>query len=93
MKRSRSNPWPWVGLGLFLLLIVGGIGISAISLMMSGEGVTGGRVGLIEYSGVVTDEGTSSVFGISRGGARDFIKQVERARRDKGVKAVVIRVN
>src|SRR5690242_3400895 len=92
MKKSRSNPWPWIGLGLFLLLIVGGIGLTAIALM-SGEGMGGGRVGLIEYSGIVTDEGTSSVLGISRGGARDFIKQAERARLDKSVKAVVIRVN
>ena len=94
MKRSRKSPWPWIGLAGFFLLVIGGIGLSVIALMVGGQGIaTGARVGLIEYSGAVTDEGTTSVVGITRGGARQFIKDVERARRDTFTKAVVIRIN
>lgn len=93
MKRSRSSPWPWIGLSVFLFLLISGLGISVLTLMGSGAAITSDRVGLIEYSGVITDEGTTSVIGISRGGARDFIDDIERAGRDKSIKAVVVRIN
>ena len=92
MKQSRSA-WPWIGLALFLSFVIGGLGISVLALTGSGSAISGDRIGLIEYSGVITDQGTASMLGVSRGGAREFIRDVERAGRDKSIKAVVIRIN
>ncbi len=93
MKQSRSSSWPWIALGTFLFLLVGGLGMAVLALIGSGAGMAGGRVGLIEYSGVITDQGATSMLGVSRGGAREFISDVERAGRDKSIKAVVVRIN
>ncbi len=92
MQPKRPNNTIWVVLGLLILLGVGGLGIAAIVVSMQGGGI-GGRVGIVEYSGVITDEGTASVLGITRGGARSFIKDLERAERDSTIKAVVVRLN
>ena len=50
-------------------------------------------VGLIEVSGAITDSGASGLLGGTSGGARDFIRQIEAARKDENIKSVVIRIN
>lgn len=71
---------------------VGILGLMSLSLLAQ-NGISGGRVGIVEYSGVITDEGQASVIGISRGGAQNFIKDIERAGRDDSIKSVVVRIN
>lgn len=94
MKPSRPNNSSWIVLAAFLFFLVGGVGIFGLNALLSGATSSlGGRVGLVEYSGVITDEGTASLLGISRGGAREFVKDIERARRDTSLKAVVVRIN
>ena len=92
MQPKKPNNTIWVVLGVLILLGVGGLGLAAIFVSVSGGGV-GGRVGIVEYSGVITDEGTASMLGIARGGAREFIKDLKRAERDSTIKAVVVRLN
>lgn len=91
MKPTKPNNTVWIVLGALVLFVVGGLGLRGISLAL--QGGMGGRVGIVEYSGVVTDEGSASIFGISTGGARGFIKDLERAGRDTTIKAVVVRIN
>ena len=92
MQPKKPNNAMWIVLGILIILGVGGLGLAGIIMSMKG-GVAGGRVGIVEYSGVITDEGTASVLGIASGGARGFIKDLERAERDDSIKAVVIRLN
>ena len=92
MKPSKPNNVVWIVLGALMLLVVGGLGLMSFGVLMQGSGISG-RVGLVEYSGMVTDEGSSSIFGIGQGGARGFIKDLERAERDTTIKAVVVRIN
>jgi protease IV len=93
MKPNRPNNAIWLVLAAFIFFLVGGLGMMSINRALSGSGALAGRVGLVEYSGVITDEGTSSLLGISQGGARQFIKELERAGRDDSIKAVVLRIN
>lgn len=52
------------------------------------------KIGLIEVSGAITDEGARGLLGAGgAGGARQFMEQTEKAANDDSVKAVVIRVN
>lgn len=92
MQRNRRTPWVWVIISLFLLAVIGGIGLLFILVAVSGSGV-GKQVGVIELSGAISDEGARGLLGGRPSGAREFIEDVERARRDKSIKAVVIRIN
>jgi protease-4 len=92
MKPTKPNNTVWIVLGTLVLLVVGGLGLMGINAALQG-GSMGGRVGIVEYSGVITDEGSSSVLGIATGGAREFIKDLERAGRDTTIRAVVVRIN
>lgn len=91
MKPTKPNNTVWIVLGALVLFVVGGLGLMGINAAL--QGGVGGRVGIVEYSGVVTDEGSASVFGIAQGGAREFIKDLKRAERDDTIKAVVLRIN
>jgi protease-4 len=95
MPRSRSStPWALLGcstLGLFSLFLLG-IGFIS-SLMGVSESAGGERVALIEVSGAISDEGSSSLIGGSSSGARDIIESLDKARLDNNVKAVVVRIN
>ena len=67
------------------------MGLACIGLAVSGDG-GGSHIGLITLSGEINDEASGGF--IPKGSmARDFIDQVDAAREDKSVKAVVIRVN
>ena len=89
-KRKPSyGLWPWLALIIFL-------GISFLGVLLIGAllgDVAKPSVGLIEVSGAISDSGASGLLGGTSGGARDFIRQIESARQDPNIKAVVIRIN
>ncbi|HVF11207.1 MAG TPA: signal peptide peptidase SppA [Abditibacteriaceae bacterium] len=65
-----------------------------IAVVVSGGAPLGPRVGLIELSGPISDEGARGILGGgSQGGARQFIEDVEVARKDPTITAVVVRIN
>jgi protease-4 len=76
--------------GLGLCAVLGFLGLLVVASAVSG--VDGERVALIEINGAISDGGAVSLLGGS-GGAREFIRQVAKAREDKTIKAVVIRIN
>lgn len=94
MNKQRSTPWGWIIFGVCAIGVVALTGISFIALATGGGdggAAVGPRIALIELSGEIADEGSK---GLSRSrGARDFIEDVEAARKDDSIKAVVIRVN
>lgn len=91
---NRPRPWVWIILSLFVLSIVGAMGLSLIAVAVSDGPVLGERVGLIDLSGAISDEGTRGVLGGgSPSGARAFIRSVQEAQADPSIKAVVIRIN
>ena len=77
------------------IFTIAGVGLSLVGAAFgsANENVVGERIGVIELSGAISDEGASGVLGGSTGGARDIIEQIDKARKDKTIKAVVIRVN
>ena len=95
MNRARPFPWGFALLSVLLLLVVGGLGLGFIGAVTGGgkSAVAGPRIALIEVSGAISDEGASSALGGSTQGARDVIENLDEARLDPTVKAVVIRVN
>jgi protease IV len=94
MKRGRSVPWVWVGLATLILLVVGGIGLTFIGVVLAGSGAgVGAQVGLVELSGPIADEGEGGALGASTRGARNVIEELEKARHDDTIKAVVLRIN
>lgn len=93
MNRSHSTPWGWIIFSTLLLVVVSVVGLGLIARAAGGgESKLGPSIGLIELSGEITDEGSSGLGG-STMGARDIIEQLNKARLDPTVKAVVIRVN
>lgn len=93
MNRKRSTPWPLIIVSLAVVLLVGFIGLIFIAAVVGGEGVAGKHVALINYYGPIADSegGGGKLFGTR--GPRDFIRDLETARRDKTATAVVIRIN
>lgn len=88
-RKSGFGIWPW--LALIAFLSVSGIGLLIFSAL-AGD-VAKPSVGLIEISGAISDSGASTLLGGTSGGARQFIRQTEEARKDPQIKAVVIRIN
>ncbi len=76
---------PW------LILLIVGVG-AAVS---SGGGDTSAKhVALVRVSGAITGGGSESdVWGSTSAGSEDIVDQLERARKNKNAKAVVIRIN
>jgi protease-4 len=94
MNRERSVPWVWIGAAALTLFVIGGIGLAFIGAVVAGSGNSvGTHVGLVELSGPISDEGEAGALGASTRGARNIIEELEKARRDKTIKAVVLRVN
>ena len=88
-RKSGYGLWPWLALLIFL-------GISFLGVLLIGAllgDVAKPSVGLIEVSGAITDSGASSLLGGTSGGAREFIREIETARKDDNIKSVVIRIN
>ncbi len=94
MNRSRSTPWGWIIFSTLLLAIVAIVGLNLIGIARGrGDSSLGPGIGLIELSGEISDEGTSSPLSGSTSGAREIIEELNKARRDSSIKAVVIRIN
>lgn len=91
MSRKRSTPWAWI-IGAFVcLFFVGIIGLSFIAAVVGGDSALGERIALINFYGEISDQEGGKLFGAR--GSRDFIKDLEDAREDKSIKAVVLRIN
>ena len=88
-RKPGFGIWPWLAMLALLSAILGGF---LIFNGLSGD-VENPSVGLIEVSGLISDSGASSLFGGTSGGARQFIRQTEAARKDPQIKSVVIRIN
>ncbi len=88
-RKSGFGIWPW--LALLAILVVGILGFRIWALLT--PDVVKPSVGLIEVSGAISDSGASTLLGGTSGGARQFIRQTEAARKDPQIKAVVIRIN
>lgn len=87
---KKNGLWPLIG----VLSLLGFFGLGFLLILGAAASSVVPAVGLIELSGAITDEGARGVLGGGpSGGARDFIKDVEAARRDPSIKSVVIRVN
>ena len=80
---------------VFWILIVSAILLMWIVGAISAAATAGQpKIGLIEVSGAITDEGARGLLGAGgAGGARQFMEQTEKAANDDTIKAVVIRVN
>ena len=77
---------PWAILFfVFVAAIIGGVAKNVDR---------GGNVALIRVSGVITGgESDNSPFGSSSTGSEDLIDELEKARKNKAVKAIVLRIN
>jgi protease-4 len=76
-----------------LVFSIFALGMGFIALVVNGgDSAAGPRVGVVNLSGAITDEGEGG--GLSRSpGARDVIEDLDRAGRDTTIKAVVLRIN
>lgn len=98
----QKKRWVWptvIGCGCLTLLfipflfamVIGGIA----ALSGGGERISGPHVALIHIDGVITaDASADSLFGgSSASGSETIVSQLEKARKDSNVKAVVLRIN
>jgi len=99
--RRRGTNWWVVALIVFVVAcFLGGImlvGLAFVGLVAgggeSGWGGFGDKVGVINISGVITEEGEETLFGDVMPGARSYMKYIREAADDNSVKAVLIRIN
>lgn len=97
----RRKSWMWilpVSLGGCLLLFI--LGAAFFGLLFKGMSSFGGvsdygkHVAIIRVTGVITaGRSESGLFGGSVSGSEDVISQLERARKNRDVKAIVLRIN
>ena len=79
---------------LLILFVLGVLSLFLMGAIASSVADSQPKIGLIEVSGAISDEGARGLFGAgSAGGAREFMAQTAKAEKDDAVKAVVIRVN
>lgn len=90
MTRKRSTPWPLVIVALGFVFLTGLIGLVLIAAVVGGGG-GGPHVAQVNFYGAIADSEGGKLF--SEPGPQDFIRDLETARRDPFVKAVVIRIN
>lgn len=89
--QRKSGPGVWLWLALLAIFSFGIVGYRLLAALAPAAAQP--SVGLIEVSGAISDAGASTLLGGTSGGARQFIRQTEAARKDPQIKAVVIRVN
>lgn len=90
---QRKTPWMWIVPSALVLFLIFATGIGFIGRVAGiNENSLAPSVGIINLSGVITDEGEGGSFSRSPG-ARDVIDDLERAGRDTAIKAVVLRIN
>lgn len=99
--RSRKT-WLWaipisLAVGCLPWLILAALGIGAVFTGFSSLGGVseyGDHVALIRVSGVImSGRSESGLFGGTSAGSDDLIEQLERARKNDDVKAIVLRIN
>ena len=88
-RPTGAGIWPWLALLATLFFVV----IGVLLFRALAPAAVQPSVGLIEVSGAISDSGASTLLGGTSGGARQFIRQAEAARKDPNIKAVVIRIN
>jgi len=91
----RRRVWIWVAVAfgvLFLLGLVIGPSLAALYLLRREAPALGPMVGLVEISGPIMAGGGVGPFG-GFAGARAVVEQIRRAAKDKGIRAVVLRIN
>ncbi len=98
--QRRRNYWIPVAIGggcLVLLIAFFAVFalISAFAVAIGGgETSRGGNLALIRVTGTITGGRSSSgIFTGGSTGAEDLVSQLERARKDDGVKAILVRIN
>jgi protease-4 len=89
--RKRSVPWPLIIVSVSALFLIGFIGLIFVGVVIGGSSGIGQHVALLNFYGPIADTQSGGVF--SAPGPRDFIKDLDAARRDKSAKAIVIRIN
>jgi protease-4 len=94
--RPAWLPWAAGGCGGCLLLVILFFAFAAMAGMGARPSASlpgGEKIGLIYVEGpIMGGRGAASLFGIS-GGADVIVRQLDRARRDRSIKAVVLRIN
>lgn len=90
MSRKRSTPWAWIIGAVVSLFLVGIIGMAFIGAVIGGA-ASGQHIALVNFYGEISDQEGGKLFGAR--GSRDFIADLDAAREDKSVKAVVLRIN
>ncbi len=96
--RKRSRWWLW------MLIIVGGLTVLMMPLFvliamfsaMAGKGLpasAGSGVAVIRVEGVISAGRNAGMFGEAGAGAESITEQIQRALRDRRVKALLIRIN
>ena len=88
-RQTGAGIWPWLALAVTLFFAT--IGFLIFRALTPAAAKP--SVGLIEVSGAISDAGASTLLGGTSGGAREFVRQTEAARKDPQIKAVVIRIN
>ena len=90
---QRKTPWIWIVPSALLLFLIFALGMGFIALVVNGgDSAPGPRIGVVNLSGAITDEGEGGGFSRSPG-AQDVIEDLDRAGRDTMIKAVVLRIN
>ena len=90
MSRKRSTPWAWIIGSIICLFFIGIIGLTFIGAVVGGS-VKSDHVALVNFYGEISDQEGGKLFGAR--GSRDFIADLDAARTDKSIKAVVLRIN
>jgi protease-4 len=87
---KKTNWFAWIT-GILLTCV---FGLGLLVMLVAFSMASAPAVGVVELSGAITDEGARGLLGGgSTGGARKFIEDLDAARTDSSIKAVVIRVN
>lgn len=99
-RRRRGGLWFFLGLAAVLLVVYT---VVAVALAWSDSGTTGrrrlgalgsDRIAVIGVNGVITAGGQGSLLSGGGGaGAGTIVRQLHRALRDPGVKAIILRIN
>lgn len=97
-QQPRRKSYLWVIPVVLGVLVLGVLGIVAVFKGVEGLGgvseYTGGHIALIRVSGIITaSRSESGLFSGSSCGSEDLVDQLERARKNDSVKAIVIRID
>lgn len=78
-------------IGIFALVFIGFIGLMIV-VGLSSDGIGSGNIALIDISGIITTQGTSSVFGMQLSSG-DIVDLIEKADDDRSIRAIIFTIN